>query len=111
MVRIVYRHATHRTDITGGDRARFIHADGERRLGDIVVQSDDERLEILNDLMHVLDHALDRLVLMHNTVDAECPNRGSAEGREKNAPHRVSERMAKTTLKRLDHKFRTAPIF
>ncbi len=87
------------------------HPDHKRRLGHIVVQTDDERLEILNDLVDVLDHAVDRLVLMHHTVDPERPDRGPPEGREQDPPHRVSERMAKTTLERLDHKFRTAPIF
>ena len=42
MVGLEYRDATHRHDIAGSDRARFIHPDGECHLGHIVVQSEDQ---------------------------------------------------------------------
>ena len=49
--------------------------DLENRFVDVVVQRDHERLKVLDDLMNVLGHTRDRLVLMYDAVDAEAPHR------------------------------------
>ena len=81
VVRLVNRHATHRHDIGRRDRARLRYLDHEHRLGNILVQTEDERFEVLNDLVNVLDHPLNGLMLMHHAVDPKRPNRGSRKGR------------------------------
>ena len=55
--------------------------------------------------MHVFDDARDRLVLVHDAVDAEAPDRGAAERRQQHAPHRVAERVAEAALERLEAEF------
>jgi hypothetical protein len=59
------------------------------------------RLEVADDLVHVLDDADDGLVLVDHAVDAEAPDRGAAQRREQHAPHAVAERVAEAALERL----------
>ena len=71
-------------------------------LFDVVVEGDDQRLEVLNDLVDVLDDPLDGLVLVHHAVDPERPDRSATKGREQHPPYRVAQRVAEASLERLD---------
>ncbi len=72
---------------------------------DVVREDERQRLEVADDLVHVLDDARDGLVLVHHAVDAERPHGGAAERREQHATHRVAERVAEATLQRLEAEF------
>ena len=61
-----------------------------------------ERLEVADDLVHVLHHPIDGLVLVHHPVDAEAPDGGAAERGEQQPPHGVAKCMTEPALQRLD---------
>ena len=65
-----------RLDHRGRDRPRLVGVQLEDDLFHVVVDGHDERLEVLDDLVDILDDALNRLVLVHDAIDAERPNRG-----------------------------------
>ena len=69
---------------------------------DVVRQRQRERLEVADDLVDVFDDTRDRLVLVHDAVDAERPHGRAAERRQQHAPHRVAERVAEAALERLE---------
>ena len=89
-------------DVAGVDRAGALAADVEHRLVDVFGQHQRERLEALDDLVHVLEHALHGLVLVHHAVEAEAPDRAAAEGGQQQAAERVAERVAEAPLQRLE---------
>ena len=66
-------------DVAGVDRPRAVAADVEHRLVDVFAQDERQGLETLHDLVHVLEHALHGLVLVHHAVQAEAPDRAAAE--------------------------------
>ena len=47
----------------------------------------------------------DRLMLVHDAVDAEAPHGRAAERRQQHAPHRIAERVAEAALERLEAEF------
>ena len=89
-------------DVAGVDRPGAIAADVEHGLVDVLGQDQRERLEALHDLVHVLEHALHGLVLVHHAVQAEAPHRAAAERGEQQAAKRVAERVAEAPLQRLE---------
>ncbi len=89
-------------DVAGVHRAGAIAADVEHRLVHVFREDQGQRLEALDDLVHVLEHALHRLVLVHDAVEAEAPDRAAAERREEQAAERVAQRVAEAPLQRLE---------
>ncbi len=88
-------------DVARLDRGRSGLGDAHDRALGCVIEAQHERLEIGDDLMNVFDDARDRLMLVHDTVDAESPHRGSAERRQKHAAHCVAKRVPEAALERL----------
>ena len=89
-------------DVAGVDRPRAVAADVQHGLVDVLGQDQRERLEALHDLVHVLEHALHGLVLVHHAVEAEAPDRAAAERGEEQPAKRVAERVAEAPLQRLE---------
>ena len=81
MPRIDDTHAGHGVHVASSHRAHTVFRDAQHGALDVVRQGKRERLEIADDLMDVLDHAGDRLVFVHDAVDADAPNRRAAERR------------------------------
>ena len=78
---------------------------------DVVIHRDDERLEVLDDLVNVFHDPLNGLMLVYNAVGPKGPNRRAAKRRQQHPSHRVSERMAETTLEGLDHELSRSCTF
>jgi hypothetical protein len=55
--------------------------------------------------VHVLEHALHGLVLVHHAVQAEAPHRAAAQRGEQQPAQRVAERVAEAPLERLEAEF------
>ena len=89
-------------DVAGVDRPRAFAADVQHGLVDVFGEHERERLEALHDLVHVFEHALDGLVLVHHAVEPEAPHRAAAERREQQPAKRVAERVAEAPLQRLE---------
>ncbi|GAC1651328.1 MAG: hypothetical protein NVS4B3_11800 [Gemmatimonadaceae bacterium] len=51
--------------------------------------------------MDVLDDSRDRLVLVHDSIDAKSPDRGAAERGQEQTPHGVAECVTETSLEGL----------
>ena len=79
--------------------------DAQHDVLDVVGERQRERLEVADDLVDVFDDARDRLVLVHDAVDAERPDGRAAQRRQQHAPHRVAERVAEAALERLQPEF------
>jgi hypothetical protein len=92
-------------DVAGVDRPRAFPADVQHRIVHIFGEDEGQRLEPLNDLVHVFQHALHGLVLVHHTVQAEAPDRAAAERREQQPAERVAEGVAEPALQRLETEF------
>src|SRR5206468_2385426 len=75
--------------------------DTEHRFLDVIGKREREILEVADNLMDVFHDTGNRLVLMHDAVDAETPNSGTAQRRQQHPSHRVSECVAETALERL----------
>ena len=97
--------AARRVDVGRRDRAGFGLRDVQHGVFDVVRQDQRQRLEVADDLVDVFDDARDRLVLVHDAVDAEPPHRRAAQRREQHAAHRVAERVAEAALERLEAEF------
>ena len=89
-------------DVAGVDRPGAFAPDVEHRLVHVLGQDQRERLEPLHDLVHVLEHALDGLMLVHDAVEPEAPDGAAAQRREQQAAQRVAERVAEAPLQRLE---------
>ncbi len=91
-------------DVARGYRARFRLLDAQYGFVDILVQCEGQCLEVANDLVHVLDDTLHRLMLVQHAINAERPDRRAAQRREQHAPHGVAKRMPESALQRLEAK-------
>ena len=91
-----------RLEIAGVDRADAVLLDGQRGLIDVRVDDEDEGLEPLDDLVHVLQHADDGLVFVHHAVHPEGPHGAPPEGGEQQAPERIAEGVAIAPFERLE---------
>src|SRR3989449_9855816 len=56
----------------------------------------------LDDLMYVLDHAGDGLMLVDDAVEAECPDGRAPQRRQQHAAQRIAEGVAVAPLERLE---------
>src|SRR6478735_1743497 len=102
MVAVDDHHAAVALDVAGIHRADAVLLDGQDRLVGVVGDDEDEGLEPLDDLVHVLEDAGDGLVLMHHAVHPERPHRAAAERGEEQATERVAERVPVAALERLE---------
>jgi hypothetical protein len=107
----VVRRVEHRDprlglDGPGRDGPRPVHGQAQHRLFLVLIEGEGERLELADDLVHVLDHAGDRLMLVHDAVDADRPHGRAAQRREQQTPHGVAEGVAEAALERLDAELR-----
>ena len=75
---------------------RFVHVRGEHER---------QLLEALDDLVDVLHHAGNGLMLVDHAVQAERPHGGAAQRREQHAPQRVAEGVAVAALEGLEAEF------
>ena len=91
-----------RVDVGRGDRAGCRLRDVKDDVLDVFGKRERQRLEVANDLVDVFDDTRNRLVLVHDAVDAERPHGRAAERRQQHAPHRVAERVAEAALERLE---------
>ncbi len=79
--------------------------DVQDRLVHVRRQHQRQLLQPLNDLVHILDHPGDGLVLVHDAVQAEGPNGRAPQRREQHPTQRVAERVAVAPLERLESEF------
>jgi len=94
-----------RFDVARIHRARSVVLDVHHRFVHVGREDQRELLQPLDDLVHVLDHARNRLVLVHHAVEPEGPHRGAPQRREQHAAQRVAERVAVAPLQRLEPEF------
>jgi hypothetical protein len=102
MIRLDDAGTARALDVPGRDGPTLGLLDAKYSLVDIVRQRQHQRLQVADDLMHILDDTRDGLMLVENAIDAERPDRRSAERRQQHTPHRVAQRVAKTALERLE---------
>ena len=95
-------HGAVRLDVPGVDRARAALADVQHRLVHVGGEHEGQPLEALDDLVDVLQDALHGLVLVHDAVEAEAPDRAAAQRGEEQPAQRVAERMTEAPLQRLE---------
>src|SRR5690606_25236330 len=69
-----------------------------------------QRLEALDDLVHVLEDALDGLVLVHHAIEPEAPDRAAPQRGEEEPAQRVAEGVAEAALERLQAELRDVRI-
>src|SRR5690606_9784711 len=89
-------------DVAGRDRPCLTLLDAQDRLVDALVHRQRERLEVPDDLVHVLDDAADGLMFVQHAVDAEGPHGRPAQRRQQHAAHGVPQRVAEPALQRLE---------
>ena len=94
-------HGAMRLDVAGVHRPGAIALDVQHRLIDLGIEDEREGLEPLDDLVHVLEHALHRLVLVHDAIEAERPDRAAAQRAQQEPAKRIAERVPKAALERL----------
>jgi hypothetical protein len=79
MIGVLDYHRAVLLDVTRKDRSRAFTADMQNRVIHSVGQDQRQSLKALHDLMHVLQDALHGLMFVHHAVEAEAPDRASAE--------------------------------
>src|SRR5438874_7942969 len=96
------RDGTMRLDIARVYRAGFVVLDMHHRLVHIGREDQRELLQALDDLVHVLHHTGNGLVLVHHPVEPEGPHGGAPQRREQHAAQRVAEGVPVAPLQRLE---------
>jgi len=94
-----------RLEIARVDRTGLLHLEAEHGLVDVRREHQRQLLEALNDLMHIFDHARNRLMLVNDAIDPECPDRGAAQRGEQQPAQRIAQRIAVAPLQRLEAEF------
>src|SRR6185437_15481917 len=79
MVGLENRESGRSGDVAGLDRCRSGLGDADDGCLRRIVETQDERLEVRDDLMDVFHDTRNGLVLVYDTVDAESPNGGAAQ--------------------------------
>jgi len=102
LIRIDDRDRAVGFDVARVDRTGFVVFDVHHRFVHVGREHQRELLQPLDDLMHVLDHPGNRLVLVHHAVEPEGPHRRAPQRREQHAAQRVAERIAVAPLQRLE---------
>jgi hypothetical protein len=94
-------------DLTGAHLARAgrLQRDALRA---IAVHADGKRLDVQDDVGHVLTDARDRRELVENALDLDRGHRRALERRQQHATQRVAERQAEAALERLGDDGRAA---
>src|SRR5580658_4036507 len=94
-------------DVAGRHRSRTLLV--QAQLGAVArVAAQGHRLQVQQDVDHILLHTLDAGVLVEYAVDLDLGDGAARHGRQQHAAQRVAERMAEATLERLDHHARLA---
>ena len=87
-----------------GNRARTLGEHVSSRLGDVIVQSrEDKALHVQHDVGDVLDNALSRGELMLHALDLDGGRFRAVKRGEQHATQAVAKSMAVTALERLDN--------
>jgi hypothetical protein len=89
-------------EITRVHRAGFLDLEAQHGLVHFGSEDERELLQALNDLVDVFDDARNGLVLVHDAVDAECPDGGPAQRREQQTAQRIAQRIPIAPLERLE---------
>ena len=87
-----------RLDVAGVDGPALAAPHVQHGFVDVWVEHERELLQPLDDLVHVLDHAGDRLMLVHHAVEAERPDGRPAQRRQQHAAQRIAEGVAVAAL-------------
>ena len=85
---------------------RLVRRERELRIGLVLVHHQDETFQVLDDLMHVLGDAVDRLVLVLDTIGPKRPHGRARQRGQHDPPNRVSDRVAEPALQGLEEKRR-----
>ncbi len=72
---------------------------------EVIVEHQHERLQVADDLMHILHDTRNGLVLVHHAIDPEAPDGRTTKRRQQHATHRVAEGVPETALERLQAEF------
>ena len=96
------RHRAMLLEVARVHGARLLHLEAQHGLVHFGREHQCQLFQALDDLMHVLDDARDRLVLVDDTVDAERPDGGAAQRGEQQPPQRIAQRIAIASLERLE---------
>ena len=110
MIRVVDRDGPRHPDLASGHGPPFPCVQLQDRLVNIVVERHYQRLQILDDLVHVLDHRRDRLMLVQHPLDPEAPHGGPPQRCQQHPADGVAERVAIAPLKGLEHEVGGAAI-
>ena len=95
------RHGAVRLDVAREHGSGLVVLDVQDGLVHVGHQHQRQLLQALDDLVHVLDHTGDRLMLVDDAIQAERPHRRPPQGREQHAPQRIPEGVAIAPLERL----------
>lgn len=89
-------------EVRTGDLAGAVNRDGGGRLVGRAESPEDKTLDIQDDVGDILDHVRDGHELVLRTIDLNSLDGGTLERGQKNATKGVTQRIAVTTLERLD---------
>jgi len=96
------RHRAVRLEVARVDGSRLVALDVQHRIVHVGREHQRQLLQPLDDLMHVLDHAGDGLMLVDDAVEAECPDGRAPQRRQQHAAQRIAEGVAVAPLQRLE---------
>ena len=99
---VLNRDGAVRLEVASVHRTRLLDLETKHGLVHFGRQHQGQLLQALDDLMHVFHDARNRLVLVHDTVDAERPDRGATQRREQQPAQRIAQRVAIAPLQRLE---------
>ena len=106
---LIRAHHPHRAvllDVAGVDRPGTLTPDMKHGLVDIIREHQGERLEPLDDLMHVFQHAGHGLMLVHDPIEPEAPDGAAAQGGQQQPAQGVAESVAEAAFERLEPELR-----
>lgn len=89
-------------EVRTGDLAGAVNRNGGGRLVGRAESPEDKTLDIQDDVGDILDHVRDGHELVLRTIDLNSLDGGTLERGQKNATKGVTQRIAVTTLERLD---------
>jgi len=94
-------------DVTGGDGTWALLVQPQLR-GITRMHAQRDRLEVQQDVDHILLYALDARVLVQHAIDLDLGDGATGHRGQQHAAQRVAEGMAEAALERLDHHARLA---
>ena len=79
VIGVEHAHARRTFGSPSAHTPRALGADRECRLVDVGIHHDNERLQVLNNLVNIFDHPLGRLMLVHDTVETKRPDSAATQ--------------------------------